>query len=227
MQKNEPHPQECTTLGVSVGMCYTLLKTRLTDLFGTETRETMRTLRWTSQDLELLPDDGNRYEIVDGELYVSKQPHLYHQIVSGKVFKLLESWSDQTQTGLPIFTPGVIFTDDNDVVPDVVWISHKRLATALQEDGKLHTSPELVIEVLSPGSANERRDREVKLKLYSRRGAEEYWLVNWQERRLEVYRRQEGVLELDKTLDEADTLQSPILPGFNCKVGQFFTSVVR
>jgi len=97
----------------------------------------------------------------------------------------------------------------------------------LQEDGKLHTSPELVIEVLSPGSANERRDREVKLKLYSRRGAEEYWLVNWQERRLEVYRRQEGVLELDKTLDEADTLQSPILPGFSCKVGQFFTSVVR
>lgn len=187
----------------------------------------MRTLHWTSQDLELLPDDGSRYEIVDGELYVSKQPHLHHQIVCGKVFKLLESWSDRTQVGMPIFTPGVIFTDDNDVVPDVVWISYKRLATALQADGKLHTSPELVVEVLSPGSANERRDREVKLKLYSRRGAEEYWLVSWQERRLEVYRRQEGVLELDKTLDEADTLQSPILPVFSCKVDEFFTSLMR
>ena len=67
----------------------------------------------------------------------------------------------------------------------------------------------------------------MKLKLYSRRGAEEYWLVNWQERRLEVYRRLEGVLELEKTLNENDTLQSPLLPGFRCKVGQFFTNVVR
>jgi Uma2 family endonuclease len=123
--------------------------------------------------------------------------------------------------------PGIIFTDDTNVVPDVVWISRERLKTALWEDGKLHSCPELVVEVLSPGSTNERRDREVKLKLYSRRGAEEYWIANWQEQRLEVYRRQEGILELDKTLGEADTLQSPILPGFRCKVGQFFTRVLR
>ena len=187
----------------------------------------MKTLHWTSDDLELFPDDGNRYEIVDGELYVSKQPHLHHQIVCGNVFDVLKRWSDQTQSGLPIFAPGVIFTNDNDVVPDVVWISNERLTAAFQKDGKLHTSPELVIEVLSPGSVNERRDRELKLKLYSRRGAEEYWVVSWQQRRLEVYRRQEGILELDKTLDENDILQSPLLPGFSCKVGQLFTSVFR
>jgi Uma2 family endonuclease len=187
----------------------------------------MKILRWTSQDLELLPDNGNCYEIVDGELYVSRQPHLHHQIVCTKVAALLQQWSDQTQLGLPIFEPGVIFTDDNDVVPDVVWISYERFATALKADGKLHSSPELVIEVLSPGSENERRDREVKLKLYSRRGAEEYWLVNWQERRLEVYRRLEGVLELEKTLNENDILQSPLLPGFRCKVSQFFTNLMR
>ena len=84
-----------------------------------------------------------------------------------------------------------------------------------------------MVEVLSPGSENERRDREIKLKLYSRRGAEEYWIVNWQERRLEVYRHQEGILELEKTLNESDILQSSLLPGFSCKVGQFFTSAVR
>ena len=183
-------------------------------------------LRWTSHDLELLPED-KRYEIVSGELYVSKQPHLHHQIVSGKVFALLENWSDQTQTGLPIFTPGVIFADDDDMVPDVVWISYERLTTALQPDGKLHTSPELVIEVLSPGSENERRDREVKLKLYSRRGADEYWIINWRERRLEVYRHDEGILTLDKILNETETLQSPLLPGFSCKVGQLFKSISR
>jgi Uma2 family endonuclease len=186
----------------------------------------MKTLRWTSHDLELLPED-KRYEIVSGELYVSKQPHLHHQIVCGNVLALLKSWSDQTQTGLPIFTPGVIFTDDDDVIPDVVWISYERLATALHSDGKLHSSPELVIEVLSPGSENARRDREVKLKLYSRRGADEYWVINWQERRLEIYRHDEGILTLDKTINETETLHSPLLPGFSCRVGQLFTSILK
>lgn len=187
----------------------------------------MKTIHWTSDDLELLPEDGKRYEIIDGELYVSKQPHLHHQIVCGNVFALLQLWSSQRQIGIPIFTPGVIFADDDDVVPDLVWISHERLATAFEADGKLHSSPELIVEVLSPGSTNKKRDREVKLKLYSRRGAKEYWVINWQERRLEVYQREEGILTLEKTLDETDTLQSPLLPGFNCKVGQFFMSVLR
>ncbi len=183
----------------------------------------MKTVRWTSNDLELLTENGNRYEIVDGELYVSKQPHLHHQIVCGKLHFFLESWSNQTQMGIPVFNPGVIFADDDDVVPDIAWISNERLDTALREDGKLHSSPELVIEVLLPDSANEKRDRQVKLKLYSRHGAEEYWVVNWQERRLEIYRREEAVLRLYKTLNENDILQSPLLPGFSCKVGQVFT----
>lgn len=187
----------------------------------------MDALRWTSQDLELLPDDGKRYEIVDGELYVSRQPHLYHQIAIGKVFYLLESWSNEAQLGLPVITPGVIFSEDDDVVPDVIWISYKQLAVAYEKDGKLHRSSELVIEVLSPGVSNSRRDREVKLKLYSRHEAQEYWIVNWQERSLEVYRRKEGILQLYKIFEENDTLQSPLLPEFACLVNQFFTSIGR
>ncbi len=185
----------------------------------------MTTLRWTSKDLEVLPDNGKLYEVVDGELYVSRQPHLDHQIVCGKIFALLERWSDQVQTGMPIFTPGVIFADDDDVVPDVIWISRERLATALQPDGKLHSAPELVVEVLSPGGINERRDRETKLKLYSRRGVLEYWIASWQERRLEVYRREDAVLKHVSTLYETDVLQSPHLPGFHCQVNQIFVKV--
>src|SRR5229473_7512231 len=182
----------------------------------------MDTLSWTIRDLELLPEDGNRYEIINGELYVAKQPHLHHQIVCSKIVAFLERWSDQTHMGMAIFTPGVIFTNDNAVVPDVVWISHERYATALQADGKFHSSPELVVEVLSPGLENERRDRELKLKLYSRRNVKEYWVVNWQGQSLEVYRRENAVLTLDKTLDENEVLETPLLPGFRCKVSQFF-----
>ncbi len=187
----------------------------------------MDTLRWTVDDVELLPDDGSRYEIIDGELYVSKQPDMQHQLVSTRIASLLDLWSVQTQLGFTVGTPGVIFTNDNAVVPDVVWISNERYVEALQTDGKFHSCPELVIEILSPGPENKRRDRETKLKLYSRRGAEEYWVVNWQERRLEVYQRENAVLTLNRTLTENDVLETTLLPGFRCKVGELFTNILR
>lgn len=183
----------------------------------------MRTApRWTSADLEVLPDDGKRYEIIDGELYVSRQPHWHHQRACGKIFAALEVWSAQTGAGEANLAPGVIFADDDDVAPDVVWISHTRRATALGSDGHLHTAPELVIEVLSPGSTNERRDREAKLKLYSRRGVLEYWIVDWRTQQAEVYRREQLALHLVGTLYSTDRLTSPLLPGFSCEVATLF-----
>ncbi|MGH2347414.1 MAG: Uma2 family endonuclease, partial [Chloroflexota bacterium] len=50
-------------------------------------------LRWTSADLEVMPEDEKRYEIIDGELYVSKQPHWHHQATCGRIFALLDAWS--------------------------------------------------------------------------------------------------------------------------------------
>jgi Uma2 family endonuclease len=185
----------------------------------------MTTLRWTSRDLEMMPDDGKRYEIVDGELYVSKQPHYHHQRLCLRLGGLLDAWCLQTGAGEANAAPGLIFGENDDVAPDVVWISRERLATALQEDGKLHTAPELVVEVLSPGVTNEHRDREIKLKLYSQRGVSEYWIVSWRERRIEIYRRVETVLTLASTLYETDTLQSPLLPGFMCPVSKLFMGI--
>lgn len=185
----------------------------------------MTSLRWTSRDVDMLPDDGKRYEIVDGELYMSTQPHYYHQLVCSRLITLLNIWSSQTEVGEATGAPGLIFAEDDDVAPDVIWTSQERLNTALQPDGKLHAAPELVVEVLSPGITNERRDREFKLKLYSRRGVLEYWIVNWQEHSLEVYRREEGVLKLVATLYANDTLQSPYLPGFTCQLDKLFANI--
>jgi Uma2 family endonuclease len=81
------------------------------------------------------------------------------------------------------------------------------------------------VEVLSPGSANERRDRGVKLKLSSRRGVSEYWIVDWQQRKVEVYRRQQMALQLLATLYAIDTLTSPVLPGFACPVVTLFDTL--
>jgi Uma2 family endonuclease len=110
--------------------------------------------------------------------------------------------------------PGVIFGPYDEAIPDTMWISHARFAGALDENGHLTVAPELMVEVLSPGRSNERRDRETKLALYAREGVEEYWLVDWRARTVEIYHRAGDLLQLAQTLTDADRLTSPLLPGF-------------
>lgn len=182
-------------------------------------------IRWTTSDLELFPDSSNRYEIVDGDLFVTRAPHWKHQKASGKVYRALDDWSESTGLGETVQTPGIIFSDADNVIPDVVWISQARLAISLDEAGHLTAAPELIIEVLSPGIANERRDREAKLKLYAIRGVQEYWILDWQRQQVEVYRRERAFLTLAATLLAEladDHLSSPLLPGFHYPVARLF-----
>ncbi len=183
------------------------------------------TLRWTSADLELMPDDGKRYEIIDGELYVSKQPHWHHQLACSRLLHLLTEWSTQTRAGVANGAPGLIFAEDDDVAPDVVWISNARLAVALGDDGKLRAVPELVVEVLSPGTANEERDRVTKRQHYGHWGVQEYWIIDRFARTIEIYRLAEGGLQPVVTLGTSDDLSSPLLPGFSHRVGNLFANL--
>lgn len=186
----------------------------------------MTELRWTSKDLEHLPlNEGKRYEIIDGELYVTHQPSLEHQSVCMKLGFALELWNSTSQKGVVYPAPGIIFPDDDNVIPDVAWVSRESLAVLAGPDGKLHGAPELVVEVLSPGSESDERDHEVKLKLYSRRGVREYWIVDPARRQVEVYRRRDAALALVGTLVEGDALESPLLPGLSAPVGDLFVDV--
>lgn len=190
--------------------------------FGERESDMSATEKFTSADLALMPDDGKRYEIIEGELYVSRQPGFEHQYTCGQLFRFLQEWNEENGTGVAIIAPGVIFADDDDVAPDVVWVSRERLADAVDKAGHLRKAPELIVEVLSPGKANERRDRQAKLKLYSRRDVKEYWIVDWMQRLVEVYRREQDALKLKATLHEEDAIESPLLPGFSCQVAKLF-----
>ena len=178
--------------------------------------------KFTSADLLLMPDDGNRYEIIEGDLYVSKLPSAEHQFVCTRISRFLDVWSDESQTGVALIAPGLVFADDDDVAPDVVWVSHGRLAGSLDHAGHFTRAPELVVEVLSPGARNEHRDRVAKLALYSRRGVSEYWIVDWMQRLVDVYRREGDGLKRVATLRADDALESPTLPGFSCQVSKLF-----
>ncbi|MGH2521681.1 MAG: Uma2 family endonuclease [Anaerolineales bacterium] len=177
---------------------------------------------WTIADLESFPDDGKRYEIINGDLFVSKQPHWHHQQSSGLILSALNTWCAESGLGQTSHDPGLIFDDRNAVVPDVVWVSNERLQDILGEDGKLHDAPDLVVEVLSPGPTNIQRDRDTKRRLYSARGVREYWVVDWQLKSLQVYRREEGALTLVGTFYPEDELTSPLLPGFKVSVARLF-----
>lgn len=176
---------------------------------------TANQLRWTIHDLEVLPQsEGTRYELIDGELFVTRSPHRKHQQICGRIFAELDSWSVETGLGEAILAPGIIPSDSDNVIPDVVWVSRERLALLEDEAGHLTGFPELIVEVLSSGEANIRRDREAKLKLYSVQGVQEYWIADRFAKRLEIYRRSKGQLALAKTLLEGDEVTTPLLPGF-------------
>ena len=180
-------------------------------------------LKWTIHDLELLSDDEwKHYEIIDGELFVTRAPHLKHQNAGGNIYFELQAWSQISKLGKAYLTPGLIFSESDNVQPDVIWISNERLDILLDESGHLTGAPELVVEVLSPGINNEKRDKQAKLKLYSTRGVQEYWIVNWQLKTVEIYRREQEQLILKATLTQENPITSPILPGFSCQVQQFF-----
>ena len=184
--------------------------------------------RFTSRDLECFPEiEGVRYEIIDGELYVSRAPQFLHQSACGQVYSALYPWSERTGIGMPVLTPGLVFSEDNDVIPDLVWITRGRLAEVLDDKGHFRAAPELVVEVLSPGRANELRDRQLKLDLYSRQGVHEYWMVDWQRKVMEVYRQGGNGLQLAATLRNGDILTSPLLPGFSCQVARFWQPLLR
>lgn len=97
-------------------------------------RKTLATLpKMTSADLDLLPDDGKLYELIEGELYVSRQPSWDHQYTCGRLFRFLDEWNEQSGLGVVNAAPRLIFGEDDDVAPDLVWISLAKLEIALGE----------------------------------------------------------------------------------------------
>jgi Uma2 family endonuclease len=176
----------------------------------------------TVQALDGAPDDGNRYEVIEGELYVSTAPGIPHQSILGNLYWELGNYLKSHPIGRAYLGIGIVFDDFNGVIPDLLYISSERLSHALAVD-RLKASPELVIEILSPGSSNQNRDRIVKRKLYSSRGVSEYWIVDPETRTIAVSRkRKEGGLKPAVVLNAEDDLTTPILPDFRVSVAQIF-----
>ena len=181
-------------------------------------------IRWTIHDLDALPENEELCrEIIDGELFVTRAPHWKHQGIIAKLTTALGNWSKQYGNGQVIPSPGIIPSQENSVIPDLIWVSNERIAKIEDEAGHLTDFPELVIEVLSPGERNIYRDKQAKLKLYSRGDVQEYWIVDRFHQEIEVYRQENKQLILHTTLTKSDELTSPLLTDFCLIIQEIFT----
>ena len=174
--------------------------------------------RLTIADLDAMPtDDGNRYEIIEGELFVSTSPGLTHQIVLSNLIFLIRRFLETNPIGMVVPTPGLILSEYSGVSPDVVFFLDEQRDTIVTGE-RLTGLPALVIEIVSPGSANIRRDRVAKLQLYAKHRVPEYWIVDPKNLIVEKY----VGLNLFQTLQQDEELSTSALPGFSCRLSQIF-----
>lgn len=169
--------------------------------------ETVLRTRLTYGDYCLVPDDGRRYELLEGQLHVTPAPSPAHQHVSKRLFVILLRYFDEGGRGYVFYAPiDVILAEDDVVQPD-----HVVVQDAAQISGRgIEGAPALLVEVISPSRAD--YDRTVKAQRYAARGVPHYWIVDPEARRLECFRLREGRYELEAagTEDEAvDVLDFP------------------
>ena len=147
---------------------------------------TMQIPSITWQDVQQMPDDGNRYEAIEGNSYMTPAPTFRHQRVSHRLAKALDEVLEQPGHGVVVPAPfGVEFPATGEgVQPDLLFVSNER--RGLITDAGLTGAPDLVVEILSPSTAS--RDRGLKLRLYERQGVREYWIVDPDENAVDVWR---------------------------------------
>jgi Uma2 family endonuclease len=171
----------------------------------------------TIEDLDACPDDGNRYELIGGELLVSRAPGIPHQRVLHNLQFQFGLYLSENPIGILVPGVGAIFSQHDAVIPDLVFVLNEHWDSVTTETA-LKGPPDLAIEILSPGAENRRRDLFLKRQLYAKYGVAEYWLVDPKGRSIHVYRRSGGKLEAITTLVDGDRITSPLLPEFQSLV---------
>jgi Uma2 family endonuclease len=175
----------------------------------------------TVADLDACPDDSNRYELIGGELFVSRAPGISHQRVVLNLEMSLSRYLSDKPIGILVPGAGAIFSDYDAVIPDLAFVRNERWNQVVTGE-KFTGAVDLVIEVVSPGAENRRRDLLVKRQLYGKYGVAEYWIVDPENRLVEVYRSQDDRLDSAATLRNDDEISSPLLPGLRLAVGTIF-----
>ena len=175
-------------------------------------------LRFTYQDYLLLPED-RRYEVIDGDLFITPAPTPYHQLVSKRIGWLIDDFVGKNRLGLVLFAPcDVVFSESDVVQPDILFVSAER--QSIVGEKFISAAPDLVVEVLSP--ATENRDRVAKTKLYARNGVRKLWIADPEAKTIELLVNTGDGFRRQALAGAAETLHSVLLEGFDISLDTVF-----
>jgi Uma2 family endonuclease len=176
--------------------------------------------QWTYADYLRLPDDGKRYEIIKGVLYVANAPSYEHQYAVGEIAFALRLFIKQHQSGVILEAPFEVHLAENTkpVQPDILFIPADQQPPAGTQ--VFVGVPALIVEVISPSSI--RLDRTVKFDTYEQVGVAEYWLVDPKAHLVEVYTLARGEYALFGQYTGDEVITSAVLPGLQIKASSLF-----
>ena len=174
---------------------------------------------WTYDDYASLPDDGKRYEVIRGELYMSAAPRPLHQRVITRLSFFLEGFLENSTLGTAFVAPiDVILPQKlgDPVQPDIVVV--RRESLHIIDELNIRGAPDLLVEVLSP--SNPAHDRSLKYDLYAEAGVLEYWIVDPRQRTVVIHLLRDGAYELAGQWGVGEVARSELLDGFAVSVDE-------
>jgi len=174
---------------------------------------------YTYEDYRKLPE-GAPYQLIGGMLIMTPSPSTYHQIISMKLEVKLAGFVMERDLGLILDAPlDVYFEESETYQPDLVFIARERLSSI--EPDKINGAPDLVAEILSPGTAY--YDLRKKFKIYEKHGVREYWIIDPEEQSVEIYTLQDGRFTPGQKAEKQGTVASTVVEGFAVPVESIFS----
>lgn len=180
---------------------------------------TAETLLLTYEDYCQLPDDGKRYELIEGEVHMIAAPTTAHQRISFNLTIAIGTYVRENSLGSLFAAPTDVVLSRWDVVqPDLLFVSKDR--EALITETHIDGAPDLIIEILSPSTAS--LDQLVKRQLYARHGVRELWLVSPEANTIEVLELHKRAYRRRTLAGRGDTVTSSVLEGLELAVDKVF-----
>ncbi len=173
---------------------------------------------YTYEDYQSLPE-GAPYQLIGGELIMTPAPSIYHQIISGRLEFQMRAFLSQQNLGLILDAPvDVCLGETETYQPDILFISKERME--IIESARINGAPDLVVEIISPSTAY--YDLRKKFKIYERYGVKEYWIVDPEDKSVQVFILKDGKFILDQETEGAGEVSSRILSGFTVRLISIF-----
>lgn len=173
---------------------------------------------FTAADYREMPEDGKRYQLIEGELIMAPAPNTFHQFVQGNTHYILKAHLQRHPIGTVLGAPCDVYLDEHNVYqPDLLYLTREH-ANRIRDDG-LHGAPDLVIEILSPSTAGlDRRKR----SHFAAAGTVEFWQIDPALRQIQRFVFAENRTKPVSLVDEPETFTSPLFPGLVLATAEIF-----